>query len=68
MRPLQAWGELGAMAVKEYSAFTKAPALQEPHHQIIYSYTGHSFRECYSFAEMQLVYPAAPANWASLVK
>ena len=25
----------GAMAMKEYSAFPKAPALMEPHHQIL---------------------------------
>ena len=27
--------ELGAMAMKWYSAFPKAPALLEPHHQIV---------------------------------
>ena len=27
--------DLGAMAMKEYSAFPKAPALLEPHHQIV---------------------------------
>ena len=27
--------DLGAMAMKSYSAFSKAPALQEPHHQIV---------------------------------
>ena len=26
---------LGAMAMKGYSAFLKAPALLEPHHQIV---------------------------------
>ena len=26
--------DLGAMAIKGYSAFPKAPALLEPHHQI----------------------------------
>ena len=26
---------LGGMAMKEYSAFPKAPALQEPHNQIV---------------------------------
>ena len=27
--------DLGAMAMKGYSAFPKAPALLEPHHQIV---------------------------------
>ena len=30
--------DLGAMAVKEYSTFPKAPALLEPHHQIVLNY------------------------------
>ena len=29
--PLQATVDLGAMAIKEYSTFPKAPALLEPH-------------------------------------
>ena len=33
--PLQARVDLGAMAMKGYSAFPKAPALLEPHHQIV---------------------------------
>ena len=33
--PLKARGDLGAMAMKGYSAFPKAPALLEPHHQIV---------------------------------
>ena len=36
--PLQATGDLGAMAMKEYSVFPKAPALLEPHHQIFVSH------------------------------
>ena len=35
MLPLQASVDLGAMAMKGYSAFPKAPALLEPHHQIV---------------------------------
>ena len=35
MQPLQARMDLGAMAMKGYSAFPKAPALPEPHHQIV---------------------------------
>ena len=33
--PLQARVDLGAMAMKGYSAYLKAPALLEPHHQIV---------------------------------
>ena len=33
--PLQARVDLGSLAMKEYSAFPKAPALLEPHHQIV---------------------------------
>ena len=33
--PLQVRVDLGAMAMKEYSTFTKAPALLEPRHQIV---------------------------------
>ena len=36
MLPLRARVDLGAMAMKGYSAFPKAPALLEPHHQIVY--------------------------------
>ena len=33
--PLRARVDLGAMAMKEYSSFPKAPAIQEPHHRIV---------------------------------
>ena len=33
--PLRARVDLGAMAMKGYSAFPKAPALLESHHQIV---------------------------------
>ena len=35
MLPLQTRVDLGAMAVKGYSAFPKAPASLEPHEQIV---------------------------------
>ena len=35
MLPLQAREDLGAMAMKGYSASPKAPALLEPYHQIV---------------------------------
>ena len=33
--PVRAREDLGEMAMKEYSTFSKAPALLEPHHQIV---------------------------------
>ena len=39
MLPLQARVDLRAMAINGYSAFPKAPALLEPHHQIVISRT-----------------------------
>ena len=36
MLPLRVRVDLGAIAMKGYSAFPNAPALLEPHHQIIY--------------------------------
>ena len=35
MLPLQARVDLGAMAMKGYSAFPKAPVSLEPHQQIV---------------------------------
>ena len=35
MLPLQGRGDLGAIAIKGYSVFPKAPALHVPHHRII---------------------------------
>ena len=35
MLPLRTKVDLGAMAIKVYSAFSKAPALLEPHHKIV---------------------------------
>ena len=39
MLPFQARVNLGVMAMEEYSAFSKAPALLKPHHQIVYKDT-----------------------------
>ena len=33
--PLQARVDLGALAMKAYTAFPKSPAFLEPHHQIV---------------------------------
>ena len=35
MPPRRVRVDLGAMAMKGYSAFLKAPALLEPHHQVV---------------------------------
>ena len=64
---LHARVELGAMAMKGYSAFPKAPALLEPHHQIVLC---HIQDTCcgggsYPSAEMQLVYSTIPVDWAN---
>ena len=66
MLPLQARVDLGAMEIKGYSAFPKAQALPECHHQIcLMSYPGHLLGESYFSAEVQSVYFTAPANWAT---
>ena len=57
MLPLRARVDLGAMAIKGYSAFLKA--LLEPHNQI----GGGS----YPSAEKQSVYSTASANWATIL-
>ena len=57
---------LGVMAMKGYSAFPKAPALLELHHQIVrISYPGHSLGDSYPSAEIKSVYSTAPEsmNW-----
>ena len=53
------------MAMKEYFTFSKALALLEPRHQIVYSYNQGTHRErVYLSAEVQSVYSTAPADWA----
>ena len=42
MLPLRARVDLGAMAMKGYSTFPKAPTLLEPHHQMVNVISGHS--------------------------
>ena len=42
--PLWTRVNLGAMAMKGFSAFLKVPALLEPHPQIFYLYAGQSLR------------------------
>ena len=66
MPPLQARVDLGAMSVKEYSAFPKAPALHEPIIRLFSVISGHSLSG--GPAEKQSVYSTAPADWASYLK
>ena len=56
---------MGAMTIKEYFPFPKAPALLELHYHYLVSYTEHLLRESYSSAEMPSVYSAALVNWAN---
>ena len=62
--------ELGATAVKGYSAFLKTPASLEPRpSHCLVSYRGHSLvcvcvRSSYFSAKMQVVYSIAPADLA----
>ena len=58
MLPLCARVDLGAMPMKRFTAFPKAPALLEPHHQSLWGWS-------YPSAEMQSVYSTAPADWAT---
>ena len=52
------------MAVKEYSAFLKAPALLEPHQLLcLVLYPGHSFGESYPSEEIQSEYSVVPSDW-----
>ena len=56
------------MAMKEYSAFPKAPGLLEPHHQIALCHIHDSLKGGnYSSAEMQLVYSTVSADWDETV-
>ena len=63
MVPLRARVDVGVMAIKEYSAFPKAPALLEPHHQI-FSVISRALvgGGSYPSAEKQSVYSTAPAD------
>ena len=70
MLPLQARVDPGVMAMKEYSAFPKAPVLLEPHHQIVYC---HVLDTCwkrggsYPSAKIQPMYSSATADWAEAI-
>ena len=66
MLPLRTRVDLGSMAMKEYSAFPKAPALLETHHQI--AYPGHSlgaFSLCK--VSVDVFYSPSRLGWDGLV-
>ena len=56
----------GAMTMKGYSTFPKAPALLEPQHQIVLCHIQDTYLEggSYLSVEMQLVYFPAATDWA----
>ena len=60
MLPLQARVDLAAIAMKGYSAFSKASDLP--------SYPGHSWGESYPTPEKQSVYSTSPADRAIIVR
>ena len=57
--------DLGAMAIKGYFVFPKAPALLKPQSDCLMSYTGHSLGESYPSAEIQSVYSTVLIEWAT---
>ena len=63
MLQLRARVNQGAMAMKRYSTFPKAPALLEPHHQIVW----HHIQDSYwgNLNPLQSVYSTAPTTWIS---
>ena len=67
MLPFRARVDLGAMTMKEYSIFPKAPAVLGPHHQIVLCHI-QDIRwgwGSYPDAEVQSVYSTAPPNWVA---
>ena len=64
--PLRARVDIGAMAMKEYSAYSSNSIFTEASQSdYLVSYLGYSIGESYSFAEMQSVYSTAPIDWAT---
>ena len=64
--PLWARVDLGAMVIKEYSAFPKAPVLLEPHSRLFSVIIQDTcWWGSYLSAEKQLVYSTTPADWAN---
>ena len=65
MLPFWTKVDKGAMAMKGYSAFPKAPASLENHHQIVLCHIQDTHWGSYPSAEVQLVYSTALADWAN---
>ena len=63
MLTLRAREDLEAIAMKEYSAFPKAPDLLELHHQIVECHIQDTHGGGYPSAEMQSVYSTASVDW-----
>ena len=57
--------EGGATAIKGYPTFPKAPALLEPHHQIVLCYIQETCWGSLSFLQMQSVYLIITADLAN---
>ena len=65
MLPFRARVDLVAMTMKGCTAFPKAPASLEPHHQIVWCHIqGNHWVGVLPSAEVQSVYSTAPADWA----
>ena len=58
--------DLGAMAIKRYSTFPKAPAGASPSDYLV-SYPGHSLGKSYSSAKTQSVNSTALADWVRFI-
>ena len=67
MLPLWARVDLGAMTIKGYSTFPKAPDITgtSPSDCLVPN-LGHSLGVSYPSAEVQSVYSTATANWVSV--
>ena len=60
--------DMGAMAIKRYTIFRKAPALLEPYHHIVSCYIRTLMVDgYYPSAEMYSVFSIAQDNWATTV-
>ena len=58
--------DLGAMTMKEYPTFPKAPGL-EPHHQIVFVISSRLDGRVYPSAVMQLLYSITPTDGARIL-
>ena len=59
------WVDLGAMAIKGWSAFLKVPHHGNLTIRLFIVISGHSLGESYFSVEKQSVYSTAPADWAN---